>query len=144
MDEPWALLESQGQTYAALCCRLLVRRGRAASLPHPAGLPPQTFHLLHQSLRTSRDPDRLTTTTQELEPWTQSHLCGFGSSIWFIACFEVPGAALECKLRQLRFRTSPCHGFCQLCIFKREPPSPPPPRLLPFSRLALCGFTQTL
>lgn len=52
-------------------------------------------------------------------------LRGFGSSIWFITCFEVPGAALECKLRQLRFRTSPCHGFCQLCIFKREPPSPP-------------------
>lgn len=54
-------------------------------------------------------------------------LRGFGSSIWFISCFEVPGAALECKLRQLRFRTSPCHGFCQLCIFKQEPPSPPHP-----------------
>lgn len=49
-------------------------------------------------------------------------LCGFGSSIWFISCFEVPGAALECKLRQPRFRTSPCRGFC-----KQEPPSPPHP-----------------
>lgn len=54
-------------------------------------------------------------------------LCGFSSSIWFIVCFEVPGAALECKLRQLRFRTSPCHRFCQLCIFKQEPSSPTHP-----------------